>query len=201
MRYLSWPKPKQTKNISSLLASSPIALILHSQVEFAGLIPCPLQNTQIKLCPLLPSLPTPTLHQNYSGRRHHIHLKAQQLCVASWPHSPWNSPLGWFSWQLLFPGFTPVPLVTPQTHTDFFLTAGDPQVSMPGLFFSPQTLHDKLIHNHGFNYHSMLVTLKENEARCMVYCRGQRVEAADGQTWDHIPALALNWGCLWESFT
>ena len=64
----------------------------------------------------------------------------------SWPHSPWNSPLGWFSCHLLFPDFPPMPPVTSfQSEVQDLLLLG-----VCGLHDFPFCLKlpCKLIHNH-----------------------------------------------------
>lgn len=173
-----WPKP-ETKNTSSPLANSHISPILEGQVEFAGFISFPLLMTQIKLCPVLPSLPTPTLDQNYSGGVPTFMLRLSSLVLPLYHTPPEILPLGDFPdvfsslvflpclWSHLL-SHTQTPLLLLGAHR--YLCLDFPSHLRLSMVNSPTTMASTTT--------SMSVTPNQSEASCKVYSRGPRVGAA-----------------------
>lgn len=82
----------------------------------------PLQTTKIKLCTSLPPLPRPHFTKATLAE---VTLRLSRRVLLLTTLSLKHSPLGWFSWQFIFPGFPPGPLVTlPQSHVQTPSTAG-----------------------------------------------------------------------------
>lgn len=182
---------QKQKNTSSPLANSLISPILDGQVEFAGFVSFPLQMTQIKLCPVLPSLPTPTLDQNYSGGVPTFMLRLSSLVLPLYHTPPEILPLNDFPdvfsslvfllclWSHLL-SHTQTPLLLLGAHR--YLCLDFPSHLRLSMVNSPTTMASTTT--------SMSVTPNQTEASCKVYSRGPRVGAATYE-WVHLGKFYL----------